>query len=138
MTVTMVSVSAYFSGATSVRVLIVEDEVLSAMYMQLILENAGYEVVGLETKGEEALRNAADTSPDIALVDIHLQGGMDGLDVAAEMRATFGIPSLFVTAYSPEELKGKDRRLTPEDVITKPIQEGVLKRRIERILDTGT
>lgn len=117
------------------RVLIVEDEVLTAMYMQLMLKNAGYEVVGLETTGEEALRNAADSSPDIALVDVNLQGDVDGLEVAAKLRARYGVPSLFVTAYSPDELKQSGCGLEPEDIITKPIQESVLKRRIERILN---
>lgn len=117
------------------RILIVEDEALSAIYTRMMLEEAGCEVVAIEMSGDEAIARAAETLPDLALVDINLAGSMNGVEMAKIVRESFGIPALFVTAYTKEEILERMPELDAGNIITKPIQIDRLRRRIERITE---
>jgi DNA-binding response OmpR family regulator len=76
--------------------LIVEDEVLAAMALRDELEDAGYHVLDLTGRHQEALAMARECRPDLALVNIQLQGRDDGIALAAELK-TMGIPVLFIS-----------------------------------------
>src|SRR5688572_5630108 len=91
----------------SLRVLIVEDEALSAMLLQGYLEDAGFDVVGWATTMEEALTMAAATQPDLVFVDLHLADGATGIKVAQAVHQSHR-PVVFVTANS---------RMLPEDYV---------------------
>ncbi len=119
------------------RILIVEDEILTGIYTKLLLENAGYQVVGVEMGGEEAIANAARNHPDLALIDINLRGGMNGIEAAKIIRERYAIPSLFLTAYAAEEVMEKNRELKASEIITKPLQAEQLRDRVESILNKG-
>jgi CheY-like chemotaxis protein len=116
------------------RILVVEDEALAGAYTKLILEEAGYEVIGIEISGEEAVIKTAQNHPDLALIDISLEGEMSGIEVAKIIRELYDIPSLFVTAYSPEEVMDKSPGLKSSDIITKPIRAEQLRDKIANIL----
>ena len=119
----------------NMRILVVEDEALAGMYTKLILEEAGYEVIDIEISGEEAVIKAAQNHPDLALIDISLEGEMSGIGVAKIIRELYGIPSLFVTAYSAEEVMEKSPGLKSSDIITNLIRTVQLQDRIESILN---
>ncbi len=76
--------------------LIVEDEILAAMALKDELEDAGYHVLDLTGRHQEAVAAARDRHPDLALVNIQLQGRDDGIEVAVELKA-MGIPVLFIS-----------------------------------------
>jgi DNA-binding response OmpR family regulator len=76
--------------------LIVEDEVLAAMALRDELEDAGYHVLDLTGRHQEALVMARECRPDLALVNIQLQGRDDGIALAAQLK-TMGIPVLFIS-----------------------------------------
>lgn len=116
------------------HILVVEDEVLTGMYIKLILEEAGHKVIGIEISGEDAVINAAQNHPDLALVDISLEGEMNGIEVAKILQESYGIPTLFMTAYTLEEVMVKSQGLKPFDVMTKPIRLDQLRDKIESIL----
>ena len=85
--------------ATPVRgqtLLIVEDEMLAAMALRDELEDAGYRVLDLTGCHQEALTAAKAEMPNLALVNIQLQGRDDGIAMAADLKA-LGIPSLFIS-----------------------------------------
>ena len=70
------------------RVLIVEDEALfREMLARTLAAEPGLEVVGVATEGKEAVRLAAELSPDAVIMDIALPGGMDGIDAALQIKA---------------------------------------------------
>ncbi len=70
------------------RVLIVEDEALfREMLSRTLAAEPGLEVVGVATEGKEAVRLAAELSPDAVIMDIALPGGMDGIDAALQIKA---------------------------------------------------
>jgi two-component system, response regulator PdtaR len=76
--------------------LIVEDEILPAMALQAELEDAGYHVMDLTGRHQEALLAARGLKPDLALVNIQLEGRDDGVALALDLKA-MGIPVLFIS-----------------------------------------
>jgi chemotaxis response regulator CheB len=87
------------SGPRPARILIVEDEPLAAQNLREILTELSYVVVGSVSSGEEAIRAAAQSSPDLTLMDIKLAGKMSGIQAARQIREAFQVPVLFVTAH---------------------------------------
>jgi CheY-like chemotaxis protein len=91
------------------RVLVVEDEVLVAAELAMLVEEAGHRVVGEAIDSREALEMAAEHKPDLALVDIHLQDGPTGVAVARRIAEEAGAMVLFMTANQkrvPEDFAG--------------------------------
>lgn len=76
--------------------LIVEDEILPAMSLEAGLKEAGYQVMDLTSRPEEAMAAARDRKPDLALVNIKLHGRNDGIALAFDLKA-MGIPVLFIS-----------------------------------------
>lgn len=90
-------------------VLIVEDELLLAAELQFIVEEAGLHGVGLAMSCDEAVRLAHRLAPDLALVDVHLQDGPTGIEVARRIAQDCGGVVLFMTANVkrvPEDFAG--------------------------------
>lgn len=91
------------------RVLIVEDEVMLAMAMEDLLEDAGHVVVGTATSKKDAIAVADATRPDLVFIDIHLLDGATGLDVAEHLRASEDTMVVFMTANAkkvPDDFVG--------------------------------
>ena len=84
----------------STKIFIVEDEILIAEDLRLILQRMSYEVVGIASSGAEAIRKAQKLHPDLVLMDVRLQGPMDGVETARQIRSTADIPIIFITAYA--------------------------------------
>ena len=82
------------------RILIVEDEYIVAADLEMKLMRMGYQVIGSAVTGEEAVALADEHRPDIVLMDIQLQGSMDGTEAANAIRARSGTPIIFVTAFA--------------------------------------
>ncbi len=78
------------------NLLIVEDEVLAAMALRDELEDAGYTVMDLTSRHQEALSAVAAAKPDLALVNIQLQGRDDGIELARQLHAV-GVPVVFIS-----------------------------------------
>ena len=79
--------------------LIVEDEILPAMALQAQLEESGYNVMDLTGRHQEALEAARGCKPDLALVNIQLQGRDDGIALARDLKA-MGVPVLFISGQT--------------------------------------
>jgi two-component system, cell cycle sensor histidine kinase and response regulator CckA len=82
------------------KILIVEDEVLIAEDLRLILQRMGHQVVGTASSGTEAIEKANKLHPDLVLMDVRLQGVIDGVEAARRIRSTADIPIIYVTAYA--------------------------------------
>ena len=79
------------------RILIVEDETVAAWYLQEALENMEHKVVGSVASGEEAIQVAGEMQPTLILMDIRLQGEIDGIAAAEQIRLRFDIPVIYLT-----------------------------------------
>jgi len=87
------------------RVMIVEDDVISANYLKKIIELAGYEVVSMVQKGIDAIAMAKEKRPDLILMDIMLQDQLSGAEAAKEIHYLYPeIFIIFLTAYSDNEM----------------------------------
>ena len=108
------------STPSPLRILIVEDEILIALELESLLQDAGHEVVGIAASFDEAIAIGSDLSPDLAFVDIHLADGPTGVDVARQLARDFGIMVLFMTANTK---RIPDDFVDAHGVIAKPYTE---------------
>ena len=116
------------------RILVVEDEALVAMATSQLLEDAGYEVVGMAADSRQALRLAEDERPDLVLMDIRLRGGDDGVATAAEIRKQLGLPVLYVSAHGDSATLARAAQTSPAGFVGKPHTTDELLRAVGRAL----
>ncbi|WP_152048294.1 response regulator [Aureimonas psammosilenae] len=102
------------------RILIVENEPLIAHELEAIVEDEGYEVVGIAATMTRALRMAAGARVDVAIIDIRLAGGDSGLETARRLRADHDVASLFVSANITEKVMALALDWAPIGFIGKP------------------
>ena len=91
-------------GAQRPRILIVEDEAVTAADLQASVQGLGFESVGVVNSGSKAVQAARKASPDVVLMDIGLKGSMDGIAAAKEIRNNWNIPIVFITANSNDDV----------------------------------
>lgn len=102
------------------RILVVEDEQVIAMDIEAQLVSFGCEVTGIASSGTEALRLAEATRPDVVLLDIKLQGPLDGFATAEEVQRKRMLPIVFVTAFSYREARRRALAIRSCGFLTKP------------------
>ncbi|MGB8645804.1 MAG: PAS domain S-box protein [Anaerolineae bacterium] len=112
-------------------ILIVEDEAIVARDLRQRLRDMGYNVVGIASRGEEAIEKAQTLHPDLTLMDIHLASEMDGIQAATVIRQTCHIPVIFLTAYADEGTLSRAKITEPFGYILKPFEERELQTTIE-------
>lgn len=113
------------------RILVVEDEGIIAEDLQLSLEEMGYEVVGIAVTGEDAVEEAEKSRPDLVLMDVVLQGQMNGIEAANRIHKMLGIPVIYLTAYSDDKILERAKITEPFGYMIKPIRERELYTNIE-------
>lgn len=106
--------------APTTQVLIVEDDEIISGLIGVMLEKKGYHVAGKAISGEEALMKAAETQPDIVLMDINLAGSLDGVSAAKYIFSIFRIPVIFLTGQCDDEVLKRARKAESYGVILKP------------------
>jgi len=116
---------------TNIKLLVVEDESIVAMDIKMRLQNLGYTVPAIAYSGEDAIRMAAETRPDIVLMDIMLGEGMDGVEAAEHIRQNFDIPVIYLTAYADEKTLSRAKITKPYGYILKPFEERELYSNVE-------
>lgn len=119
---------------TKAKILIVEDEGLTAFALQRKLRKWGYEVPTFTVSGKDAVQKVDKIHPDLVLLDINLKGELNGLDAAEEIIKHQDIPVIFTTAYDDEQTSKRAHSIGASGYITKPYEEKELKENIENIL----
>lgn len=113
------------------RILIVEDERPFAEIVEGFLRRLGYQVAGIVDSGEAALSLAAETRPDLALMDIEIRGDMDGFEVAEALRQKLDIPIIFLTGKADDATLERVRRSESFGYLLKPFRPEELKAAVE-------
>jgi len=105
------------------RALIVEDEILIALALEAEMKDLGFDVCGLAANARQAIAMAMEDEPDLAVMDIYLNGARDGIETARVLRDLCGVQVVFVTAYSDDEgLTERIQQQVPNaPVLTKPL-----------------
>lgn len=105
------------------RVLIVEDEAVVSMALEEKLQKLGYDVVGTMESGPDAIKAVEDLKPDIALMDIRLEGHMDGVEAATIINREFRIPVIYLTAHTDSKTLDRAKITSPAGYLVKPCSE---------------
>jgi DNA-binding LytR/AlgR family response regulator len=116
---------------TPTRIILIEDEIIIASNISLQVSNLGYEVQGIYATGEEALASIKKSQPNLILMDIHLKGGIDGIETARLIQKDYNIPIIYLTANSDDEHFNRAKTTHPQAFISKPFNNLDLKRAIE-------
>ena len=111
--------------------MVVEDERVVAADLEMRLRRLGYRVPTIVSSGEEALCRAAETNPDLVLMDITLTGQLDGVETAARIRDSLEIPVVFLTAHGDPTTFQRAKSLEPFGYILKPFDERNLHATLE-------
>ncbi|MET0792163.1 MAG: PAS domain S-box protein, partial [Polyangiaceae bacterium] len=119
---------------TPAKILIVEDDHIVARDIQQQLVRIGHTVVGVTAEGESAVQLVLDTTPDLVLMDIRLDGEMDGIEAAQKIRETAQIPVIYLTAYADDQTLARARLTEPFGYILKPFEDSQLRTAIEMAL----
>lgn len=101
-------------------VLIVEDQVLIAIHLQDLVEEAGLQVTAIAHDATEAMSAAARQRPSFALMDIRLARGANGVEVARQLYETYGVRCLFLSANIDDDVRRQAEPLQPLGFIGKP------------------
>jgi diguanylate cyclase (GGDEF)-like protein/PAS domain S-box-containing protein len=104
------------------RIMVVEDERIVALDLKGGLESLGYDVVGISARGADAVERAGSLRPDLILMDINLEGPMDGTEAARLIREDYRLPVVFLTAYATEKTLERAEASIPYGYILKPFE----------------
>ena len=113
------------------RILIVEDEAITALDISRELISLGHEVVGVADNAADAVRIAGELKPGLVLMDIRLSGDIDGITAASAIRGNEDIPIVFLTAHADESTLERALNAAPFGYILKPFHNRELKVCIE-------
>jgi CRP-like cAMP-binding protein/CheY-like chemotaxis protein len=117
------------------RILLVEDDAFISLDVSEVLKEFGYEVVGAVPSGQEAVETARKEKPDLILMDINLQGPMDGITAAEVIHKDRPIPVVFLSALSDESTLQRARLVGPFGYLIKPFEPAELHSTIQVALD---
>jgi CheY-like chemotaxis protein len=123
------------------RLLIAEDERITALELREALEEMKHQVVAVASTAGQAISAASLHEPDLALVDIRLKGGTDGVSAAREMQDALGVPVILMTAYTDQAARVAS--IQPYGFLPKPwsdedlasvLQAGLVRAALERLV----
>lgn len=116
------------------KILIVEDERITAEDLKNTLENLGYEVTGIASSADTFYKSLHAQMPDLVLMDIFLKGRIDGIELASEIKEKYLLPVIYLTAFSDSDILERAKITEPFGYILKPFQERELHSSIEMAL----
>lgn len=115
------------SSEKPVRIVVVEDERIVALDIRAHLQRFGYEVAAMYASGEAILENIENDAPNLVLMDIQLQGSLDGVETAERIHTAYDIPVILLTAYADDATIERAKLTQPFAYIIKPFEERELR-----------
>jgi len=113
------------------KILLVEDESIVARDIKNMLLILGYDVPQVVSTGQEAIAQTRKLLPDLVLMDVMLEGQIDGIEAAYRIYKDFDIPVVYITAFVDEKTMERAKRTEPFGYIVKPFEERELQTSIE-------
>jgi two-component system cell cycle sensor histidine kinase/response regulator CckA len=112
-------------------ILVVEDERVLAEDIAESLERMGYDVVGTAASSTECMARLEERRPDLVLMDIRIDGALDGIETAELLRSRFDLPVIFLTAYADAATLARAKQTEAHGYILKPFRAGELRSAVE-------
>ena len=116
---------------SKVKILVVEDELIIAEDIRMMLEDLGYEVIGTAPGYSEAIELMNKDLPDGVLIDILLAGEKDGITLAETIREKYSLPFIFLTSHSDTATVERAKLVHPDGYLVKPFEKKDLYTSIE-------
>lgn len=113
------------------KILLVEDELIIAEDMKVMLEKLNYHVIGIAVNYDEAIQLIKSNIPDLVLVDITIEGTKDGIDLVAHINEYFDIPVIFATSNTDVSTVEKAKKVISHGYLLKPFSQDDLYTSIE-------
>ena len=113
------------------KILVVEDDLVIAKNLQMMLKKMDYQVTQVVDSGEALLEVLQKDIPDLILLDINLAGALDGIDTAQQLKKAFDIPFIFLTALSDRPTLERAKITEPQAYLIKPVESEPLRNAIE-------
>jgi CheY-like chemotaxis protein len=120
--------------AKCARILVVEDEMIVSADIEMQLSDLGYSEVAVAASGKIALSKVLEFRPNLVLMDINLDGRMDGIETATVLKQRFKVPVIYLTAYADQATLDRAKTTHPYGYIVKPFSQGDLQASIEMAL----
>jgi AmiR/NasT family two-component response regulator len=124
-------------GASVLRVMLVEDEVIVAWDIAETVKRLGYDIVGMADTAEQAVRLAEQLAPDVILMDIRLNGTLDGIEAARLIRARTGRGVIYLTAHADLATMERAAATEPLGYVFKPFSQEGLRSALLRATGAG-
>lgn len=121
--------------SNKIRLMIVEDEYLIAASIKIAAEKAGLKVVGIAPQMDLALKLCGETKPHFSTMDLNLAGPETGIETATALARQFGVPSLFVSAYSDDREKALAVRPPSLGWLDKPFVMRDIQQELEKCVE---
>lgn len=115
-------------------ILILEDEMIIAKSIKSYIEKIGYKVAGIAQNGQDAISIAKEKKPSLAILDIVIDGDMDGIETAKEF-IKLNIPFLYLTAYGDAKTRQRANENYPLGYIIKPFNDKVISNTIKEAFE---
>ena len=107
--------------AQQIKIMIVEDEAITSMYLHMRLKKLPYNVLKPISSGDIAIQTAQKELPNIILMDIGLTGKLDGIQTAREIQLFCNAHFIFMSGYQDEDMRDQIRFIKSSSYLTKPI-----------------
>jgi len=120
--------------AENLKFLIVEDEAIIAQCLKMELEFAGHIVNGIYSNGKDCIKAAKEMDTDVLLLDINLNGSIDGVGTAKEILKFKKVAIIFMTGFSEESVKARALKLEPAAFLNKPVEIEDLMPVLEKLI----
>ena len=117
------------------NILLVEDEFIIAQMISNHLQSMGYESTHIAMSGEKALEVFQEQDFDLLLVDVKLNGVMDGIETVEKIRETSSVPVIYLSGNSDRQTISRSEHTKPIDYMVKPLKMDLLQKAIERALN---
>ena len=117
------------------RILIVEDEGVTALEMKEFLEKEGYDIVDTVDTANKVVAGALKNQIDLILMDINLKSFTDGIDAAERINMMKPIPVIYLTAYPNSTIKHRAMKTNPAAYLEKPVENARLLETIKATLN---
>jgi CheY-like chemotaxis protein len=117
-------------------ILIVEDERILGLTLKMDLSSQGYAVTGIASSGVDAIKSISEQKPDVILMDIRINGEMNGIDTAYEISKSVSVPVIYLSGETdPEIIESAKSTKVCRGLLSKPVNISVLKVMLDEIFD---
>jgi CheY-like chemotaxis protein len=117
------------------RILVVEDDRVTALMIRKSLEQWGYEIAGPVSYGEEVVPLVQETEPSLVLMDIKLKGDVDGIEATRRINELFNIPVIYLTGNSDKATLKNALKARSVGYLKKPVNKKDLRKAIDAALN---